>query len=80
MPRMNEGPKKPPVRAAVAPQDKLLVCREEAAEILSISVRAVDYLLANRRLTSRRIGSRNLIPMADLRRFARMDHPERLAC
>ena len=80
MPRMNEEAKKPPVRATVAPLDKLLVCREEAAEILSISVRSVDYLLANRQLTSRRIGSRNLIPMADLRRFARMDHPERLAC
>jgi len=80
MPRMKEEPKKPPVRAMVAPQDKLLVCREEAAEILSISVRSVDYLLANRQLTSRRIGTRNLIPMADLRRFARMDHPERLAC
>jgi excisionase family DNA binding protein len=80
MPRMNEDLKKPPARATVAPQDKLLVCREEAAEILSISVRSVDYLLANRQLTSRRIGTRNLIPMADLRRFARMDHPERLAC
>ena len=80
MPRMNEEAKKPPVMATVAPQNKLLVCREEAAEILSISVRSVDYLLANRQLTSRRIGSRNLIPVADLKRFARMDHPERLAC
>jgi excisionase family DNA binding protein len=79
MPRMNEDQKKPPVRAAVAPQDKLLVCREEAAEILSISVRSVDYLLANRQLTSRRIGTRNLIPMADLRKFVRADHPQRLA-
>ena len=80
MPRRNEEPKKLPVRTTVAPQDKLLVCREKAAEILSISVRSVDYLLANRQLTSRRIGTRNLIPMADLKRFARMDHPERLAC
>ena len=80
MPRMNEDLKKPPARATVAPQDKLLVCREEVAEILFIGVRSVDYLLANRQLTSRRIGTRNLIPMADLRRFARMDHPERLAC
>jgi len=52
---------------------------EEAAKILSISVRSVDYLLANRQLSSRRIGTRNLIPVADLKRFARMDHPERLA-
>ena len=80
MPRMNEEAKKLRVRTTVAPQDKLLVCREEAAEILSISVRSVDYLLANRQLTSRRIGARSLIPVADLKRFARMDHPERLAC
>jgi hypothetical protein len=52
MPRMNEGPKKPPLRVAVAPQDKLLVCREEAAEILSISVRSIDYLLASKQLSS----------------------------
>ena len=77
---MNEEAKKLRVRTTVAPQDKLLVCREEAAEILSISVRSVDYLLANRQLTSRRIGARSLIPVADLKRFARMDHPERLAC
>ncbi len=80
MPRMNEGPKKPPVRATVVPQDKLLVCREEAAEILSISVRSIDYLLASKQLSFRRIGTRILIPVADLKRFARMDHPERLAC
>lgn len=79
MPRMSEDPKKPPVRAAVAPQDKLLVCREEAAEILSISVRSVDYLLASKQLSFRRIGTRILIPVADLKRFARMDPPERLA-
>ena len=79
MPRMNEEAKKSPARAMVVPQDKLLVCHEEAAEILSISVRSVDYLLANRQRTSWRIGTRNLIPMADLRRFARMDPPERLA-
>ena len=79
MPRTNEELKKSPVRATVAPQDKLLVCREEAAEILSISVRSVDYLLASKQLSFRRIGTRILITVADLKRFARMDHPERLA-
>lgn len=79
MPRLNDDLKKPPARVTVAPHDKLLVCREEAAEILSISVRAVDYLLANGLLSARRIGTRALIPMADLRKFARADHPQRLA-
>lgn len=71
--------KKRPVRASVAPQDKLLVGRDEAAEMLSISPRAIDYLVATRQLETRRIGTRVLIPTAELRRFSRSDHPERLA-
>jgi excisionase family DNA binding protein len=59
--------------------DKLLVSRREAAARLSISQRAIDYLIANKTLTTKRIGSRVLIPTKDLRRFARADHPERLA-
>jgi excisionase family DNA binding protein len=54
---------------------KLLLSREEAAEALSISVRSLDYLIAEKKLPTRRIGSRVLIPAADLRRFARCDHP-----
>lgn len=63
----------------VEPEDKLLVGREEAAGMLSISCRALDYLLANKKLSARRIGSRVLIPASELRRFSRSDHPERLA-
>jgi hypothetical protein len=37
------------------------------------------YLVANKLLTARRIGTRVLIPVADLRRFSRGDHPARLA-
>lgn len=59
--------------------DKLHVSRREAAARLSISGRAIDYLIANRALTTKRIGARVLIPVADLRRFANGDHPERLA-
>ena len=47
--------------------------------LLSISQRALDYLVATRRLTTRRIGKRVLIPVAELRRYARADHPEPLA-
>ena len=46
--------------------------------MLSISPRAIDYLVANKRLASRRIGSRVLIPTSDLRRFSRSDHPQPL--
>jgi len=70
--------RKPPQRATVATEDKLLVSREEAAQLLSISQRALDYLVASKRLPTRRIGGRVLIPMADLRKYARYDHPERI--
>jgi len=63
----------------MSPDEKLLVGREEAAEMLSISRRALDYLVANKQLITRRIGARVLIPVSDLRRFSRMSHPERLA-
>ena len=66
--------KKPPVRA----QEKFLLIRDEAAQVLSISQRALYYLIADRRLLTRRIGGRVLIPVADLRKFARGDHTERI--
>jgi hypothetical protein len=70
--------KKRPGRVTLSPEEKLLVGREDAS-MLSISCRALDYLVANKQLTTRRIGARVLIPTADLRRFSRGDHPERLA-
>ncbi len=44
--------------------DKILATRTEAAEALGLSVRAIDYLLAQGRLQSRKIGKRRLIPRA----------------
>jgi len=73
-PRNSRSAKKP-----VRSEDKLLLSRQEAAELLSISQRALDYLIANKMLSIRRIGSRVLVPLQDLRRFARADHPQRLA-
>ena len=67
--------KKPEIRA----EEKLLLSRRDAAQVLSISQRALDYLVANQRLPSRRIGKRVLIPVAYLRKFARADHPEPIA-
>jgi excisionase family DNA binding protein len=71
--------RKPPAKTNVPTYAKLLVSREEAAEFLSISVRSVDYLVATRRMSTRRIGTRVLIPMEEVRKFARSDHPERVA-
>jgi hypothetical protein len=74
----NTAERKPPARATLSPDDKLLVGRVEAAGMLSISCRALDYLVANKQLLIRRIGTRVLIPLSELQRFSRSDHPERL--
>jgi excisionase family DNA binding protein len=70
--------RKRPQRVTIAPEDKILVSREEAAQLLSISQRGLDYLVSSRRLPTRRIGGRVLIPTAELRKYARYDHPERI--
>jgi excisionase family DNA binding protein len=67
--------RKEPIRS----DEKLLVSRAEAAGLLSISKRALDYLIANGVLSVRRIGSRVLIRREELERFARGNHPKRLA-
>ena len=63
----------------MSPDAKLLVSREEAAEILSLSIRSIDYLLASKELPFRKIGTRTMIPLSALQSFARMHHPERIA-
>jgi excisionase family DNA binding protein len=78
MQAINNGDKKSPARTTIPPEAKLLVSREEVAQLLSISQRGLDYLIANRRLPTRRIGGRVLIPVADLRKYVRGDHPERI--
>jgi excisionase family DNA binding protein len=71
--------RKPPTSAAVYTEGKLLVGRREAARMLSISQRSLDYLIADKQLTTRRIGTRVLIALTDLQRYARADHPKPLA-
>jgi hypothetical protein len=58
---------------------KLLYSRAESAHSLGLSKRSIDYLIAMRKLATRRIGSRVLIPFSELRRFAAGNHPEALA-
>ena len=76
--RREQENKKPPTRVTVAAESKILASRDEAAQMLSISQRALDYLIATRRLPTRRIGGRVLVPVSELRRYARSDHPERI--
>jgi excisionase family DNA binding protein len=71
--------KKSPRPVGISDGHRLLVRKREAAALLSISPRALDYLLANKQIAVRRIGSRVLIPMTELQKFSRADHPAPLA-
>jgi hypothetical protein len=68
-----------PAASTVALDAKLLVSRKVAAQMLSISIRALDYIIADGRLPTRRIANRVLISTEEVRKFARSDHPEKLA-
>lgn len=56
--------------------ERLLFPKKEAAYLLGISSRSLDYLIGDRRLKAVRIGKRTLIPRDELKRFARADQPE----
>lgn len=60
-------------------ETRLLYDRKSAAHQLSISVRSLDYLIANKRMTTRRVGGRVLIPYDELRKFARGNHTDLIA-
>jgi excisionase family DNA binding protein len=54
---------------------KLQHSREEAAEMIGVSLRTLDRLVAEKRLPIRRIGRRVLINHDVLLRFVQRDHP-----
>ncbi len=60
-----------PCRTSRAPDitTRLLYGRREAAQLLSISVRSLDYMVADGRLRCRRIGGRVLLTPQELARF-----------
>jgi hypothetical protein len=51
-------------------EPRLLYSREDAAYQLSISARSIDYMIASKKVATKRIGSRVLIPHAELVRLA----------
>jgi hypothetical protein len=59
--------------------EKLLYSRDDASYALSMSRRSVDYLIAGKKLETRRIGSRRLITAESIRRFASGNHFESVA-
>lgn len=58
------------------PPTRLLYTRQEAAYRLSISLRSLDYYISTKRLATRRLGRKVLIPHGELIRFSRMDHTD----
>lgn len=56
--------------------EAILLSRKQAALLLGISLRSLDYLIAQGRLRTRRIGKRVLILRQEVDRFSRGDHPE----
>ena len=60
--------------ANVAPVERLLYGRKEAAIALSTSVRRIDYALAFGAFETRRDGSRVLITARSLKRWANTNH------
>jgi hypothetical protein len=63
-------------KSSVNPSTRLLYDCKSAAQQLSISVRALGYLIQQQRIATRRIGKRVLIPHAELVRFARGNHTD----
>ncbi len=55
--------------------EKLLLSRQEAAALLSVSLRHLVNLINAGRLPTRRLGRRVLISRAALESFAKRDHP-----
>ena len=53
--------------------DALFVSRKQAAIVLALSIRSVDYLIAGKRCKVRRIGGRVLIPITEINRLSRAD-------
>ena len=53
---------------------KLLHSKKEASQMLNVSLRTIDNLIAFKELPARRIGRRVLIPHSALVNFVRTDH------
>lgn len=56
---------------------KLMYSKTEAAEMLSVSLRTLENLIATKELLVRRVGKRVLVPYRSLLQFVRRDHKTR---
>jgi len=58
------------------PVAKLLYDRRSAAFALSVSIRSLDYLIANKHLNAIRLGRKVMISHQELAKFSRANHAE----
>jgi excisionase family DNA binding protein len=56
------------------PPQRILFSKKEAAYLLSISLRKLDYLITQKQLVVRKIGTKVLIPKSELIDFSKGDH------
>jgi excisionase family DNA binding protein len=59
--------------------EAVAVSKSEAAQLLGVSVRTIDRLIALKELPVRRLGRRVLIPRNSLQNLLRSDHPTQAA-
>lgn len=64
------------IQASADEGPRMLYDRREAARQLSVSVRSLDYLIAGKKLETRRIGKKVLVTHASLIRFSAANHYE----
>jgi predicted DNA-binding transcriptional regulator AlpA len=55
-------------------QEQILLSRRDGAQLLGMSLRSIDYAIAQGFIRPRRIGRRVMLPRAELLRFASKDH------
>jgi excisionase family DNA binding protein len=55
--------------------EPILVGKKQAAELLGICVRSLEYIIQQKKLVARKVGRRTLIPYRALQEFARRDTP-----
>lgn len=58
-------------------QESIVVTKKTAAQMLSVSLRTIDHLIAAKELAIRKIGRRVVVPRQSLSDFILKDHPTR---
>jgi excisionase family DNA binding protein len=61
-----------------AASEPIAVNKQEAAQMLGVSLRTIERLIALKELHVRRLGRRVLVPRTSLENFLRSDHPTKI--